>query len=246
MIRALIVDDEKNARDVLRMQLEQYCPEVEIIGQASGGEEGIALIRQLHPELVFLDIEMPGINGFDVLRETSRIPYQVIFTTAYDQFAIRAFKFSAIDYLLKPIDIEELKTALHKFRKSDADLMSTRMNSLFEMLASRQNEKDWISIPAGEGFEIVRYMDIVRCESDSNYTDIILASGKKIKLAKTLKEVELQLPSNQFFRLHHSHLVNINHISKYYKTDGGYVEMTDGSQINISRSRKEEFFELMK
>ena len=246
MIRALIVDDEKNARDVLRMQLDQYCPEVEIIGQSSGGEESIALIRQLHPELVFLDIEMPGINGFDVLRETSAIPYQVIFTTAYDQFAIRAFKYSAIDYLLKPIDIEELKTAIHKFKKSDIDLMSSRMNSLFEILESRQNEKDWISIPAGEGFEIVRYMDIVRCESDSNYTDIILASGKKIKLAKTLKEVELQLPSNQFFRLHHSHLVNINHISKYYKTDGGYVEMADGSQINISRSRKEDFFELMK
>jgi len=246
MIRVLIIDDEKNARDVLRMQLEQYCPEVELIGQASGGEEGIGIINQLQPELIFLDIEMPGTNGFDVLRETSTIPYQVIFTTAYDQFAIRAFKYSAIDYLLKPIDIEELKAAIRKFRKSDVQLMADRIQGLFEIMESRQPEKDRISIPSGEGFEIVRHMDIVRCESDSNYTDIILASGKKIKLAKTLKEVELQLPSNQFFRLHHSHLVNINHISKYYKTDGGYVEMTDGSQINISRSRKEEFFELMK
>jgi two-component system LytT family response regulator len=246
MIRALIIDDEKNARDVLRMQLTQYCPGVEIAGLAAGGEEGIAMIRHLRPDLVFLDIEMPKVNGFDVLQATSPLAYQVIFTTAYDQFAVRAFKYSALDYLLKPIDIEELRSAVDRVHpKAPADLES-RIEKLYQALQNQQPMKDRISIASGEGFEIVRHSDIVRCESDSNYTDVILSGGRRIKLTKTLKDVEETLPPKTFYRIHHSHLINIDHISRFFKTDGGYVVMSDGHQINISRQRKDAFFELMR
>lgn len=245
MIRALIIDDEKNARDVLRMQLTQYCPQVEIVGLAQGGQEGIELIRQHHPDLIFLDIEMPVVNGFDVLKAISPPDCRVIFTTAYDQFAIKAFRHNAIDYLLKPIDIEELKAAVEKAQQVDLRDLESRLNRLYEALQQPQ-VRDRISIPSGEGFEVVRYADIVRCESDSNYTDIVLIGGRKIKMARTLKDVEESLPSSPFFRIHHSHLININHIARFFKIDGGYVVMSDGEQINISRQRKEEFFTLMK
>ena len=246
MIRALIIDDEKNAREVLRMQLEQYCPKIEIVGLAQGGQEGIELIRLHRPDLIFLDIEMPRVNGFDVLRSALPLDYKVIFTTAYDQFAIQAFRHNALDYLLKPIDIEELKAAVEKVQQVDLRDIEARLNQLYEAMQQPSPFRDRISIPSGEGFEVVRHADIIRCESDSNYTDIVLAGGRKIKLAKTLKDVEESLPSTTFFRLHHSHLINIHHIARYYKVDGGYVVMSDGEQINISRQRKEEFFTLMK
>lgn len=246
MIRALIIDDEKNARDVLRMQLAQYCPNVEVAGLAAGGLEGIEMIGRYNPDLVFLDIEMPKVNGFDVLHATSPLTYQVIFTTAYDQFAVRAFKFSALDYLLKPIDIEELKSAVDRVHPKAPHDLETRLEKLYQALQDQQPLKDRISVPSGEGFEIIRHTDIVRCESDSNYTDVILNGGRRIKLSRTLKDVEETLPSRMFYRIHHSHLINMDHISRFYKADGGYVVMTDGHQINISRQRKEEFFDLMK
>lgn len=245
MITAVIIDDEKNALDVIAIQLKNYCPDVKVLNLCQGGEEGIRAIKNLNPDLVFLDIEMPKVSGFDVLDSTKSQKYHVIFTTAYDQFAIKAFKYSAVDYLLKPIDIEELKTAVDKVKKYPEDDFRKKLDVLLTQLDLPPGAPKKIALPVGDGYEMVSFSHIVRCESDSNYTTIVLADKRKILLSKTLKEVEVMLIHNSFFRIHNSHLINMDHISKFYKSDGGYVVMTDGTQINISRNKKDAFFDLI-
>jgi two-component system, LytTR family, response regulator len=245
MINVIIIDDETNALDVLEMQLNNYCTDVNILCKCDGGEKGITAIKKYNPDLVFLDIEMPHKNGFDVLKETSQFNYEVVFTTAYDQFAIKAFKFSAIDYLLKPIDIIELQEAIEKVktRKGSTNL-DDKIQQLFAQF-HQKNEKltQKIAIPMGDGMELLEPNEIIRCESDSNYTHIFLLNGKKITLAKTLKDVEENIEGSPFYRIHQSHLINMNHVAKFMKGDGAYVIMKDGTQIAISRNKKEAFME---
>lgn len=243
MITAVLVDDEKNALDVLEMQLSRYCKDVQVLASCDGGIKGIAAIKKYNPDLVFVDIEMPHKNGFDVLNETKELSYHVIFTTAYDQFAIKAFKFSALDYLLKPVDITELQAAVEKVKnKKDNGGLDEKIKTLLQQLQP-QKLTHKIALPVGDAMQFMEPDDIIRCESDSNYTHIFLANGKKITMAKTLKEVEENINGSPFFRIHQSHLVNMNHISKYIKGDNAYVVMKDGSQIGISRNKKEAFLE---
>lgn len=239
---AVLIDDEKNALEVLQLQLNQFCVDVNIVAAANGGIKGIEAIKKHKPDLVFLDIEMPHKNGFDVLNETKEYNYKVVFTTAYDQFAIKAFKFSAIDYLLKPIDITELQQAVEKVKQSSNSSLDEKMKLFFQQYQP-QNNKELIALPVGDAMQFFKQDDIIRCESDSNYTYIFLTSGKKILLAKTLKEIEEALAGLSFFRIHQSHLVNMNHVSKFSKSEGSYVVMTDGSTLNISRNRKDLFME---
>lgn len=239
---AVLIDDEKNALEVLQLQLNQFCVDVNIVAAANGGIKGIEAIKKHKPDLVFLDIEMPHKNGFDVLNETKEYNYKVVFTTAYDQFAIKAFKFSAIDYLLKPIDITELQQAVEKAKQSSNSSLDEKMKLFFQQYQP-QNNKELIALPVGDAMQFFKQDDIIRCESDSNYTYIFLTSGKKILLAKTLKEIEEALSGLSFFRIHQSHLVNMNHVSKFSKSEGSYVVMTDGSTLNISRNRKDLFME---
>jgi two-component system, LytTR family, response regulator len=245
MITTVLIDDEKNALEVLEMQLGEFCKDVKIMACCNGGEKGIAAIKKYNPDLVFLDIEMPHKNGFDVLQETREQDYKVIFTTAYDQFAIKAFKFSAIDYLLKPIDILELQAAVDKARtRNNGGDMDSKINKLFEQLRQQPPPPARkIALPAGDAMQLVEPAEIVRCESDSNYTHIFLRTGKKITVAKTLKEIEETLDGLDFYRIHQSHLVNLQHINKVVKGEGGYVIMNDGSNIAISRNKKEAFLE---
>lgn len=245
MINAILIDDEKNALEVLEMQLARYCSDVNVVASCEGGIKGIAAIKKHNPDLVFLDIEMPHKNGFDVLSETKEINYNVIFTTAYDQFAIKAFKFSAIDYLLKPVDITELQAAVEKVkgREKIGNLDEKLKILLGELQPAKQKLTHKIALPVGDSMQFMEPDDIIRCESDSNYTHIFLAGGKKITLAKTLKEVEENISGSPFFRLHQSHLVNMNHINKYVKGDSAYIIMKDGTQIGISRNKKEAFLE---
>jgi two-component system LytT family response regulator len=186
---------------------------------------------------------MPHKNGFDVLNETRGMNYDVIFTTAYDQFAIKAFKFSALDYLLKPVDILELQDAVEKVKNKKENVgLDEKIKTLLQQLQP-QKLTDKIALPVGDAMQFMQPDEIIRCESDSNYTHIFLANGKKITMAKTLKEVEENINGNPFFRVHQSHLINMNHISKYIKGDNAYLIMKDGTQIGISRNKKDAFLE---
>lgn len=244
MLTAVLIDDEKNALEVLELQLSRFCKNVQILAACDGGEKGIAAIRKFNPDLVFLDIEMPHKNGFDVLKATSQCNYEVIFTTAYDQFAIKAFRVSALDYLLKPVDITELQAAVDKAaaRKNTGNL-DEKLKMLLHQLQPSQPAADRIALPVGDAMQFFSPDDIRRCESDSNYTHIYLTSGRKITTAKTLKEVEEGLEGFGFYRIHHSHLVNMRHITKVFRGEGGYVVMDDGTQVAISRNKKEAFLE---
>ena len=245
MINAIIIDDEKNALEVLEMQLSQFCTDVHVVASCDGGAKGIAAIKNHNPDLVFLDIEMPHKNGFDVLLETKDMKYDVIFTTAYDQFAIKAFKFSAVDYLLKPVDILELQASVEKVKnkKGEGGIEEKIKLLLSQLQPATRKLTDKIALPIGDAMQFMEPDEIIRCESDSNYTHIFLANGKKITMAKTLKEVEENINGGPFFRIHQSHLVNMNHISKYIKGDNAYVVMKDGTQLGISRNKKEAFLE---
>ena len=243
MIRTILIDDEKNAIEVLSFQLKNYCPDIEVIASCTGGEEAIDKISSLKPDLIFLDIEMPKVNGFDVLISTKGLGYKVIFTTAYNQYALKAFKFSAIDYLLKPIDIEELKRAVAQVIINDFDLQSKKINKLFEKFVSKSKSR--LLLPLHDGYEVVKYEDIIRCQSDGNYTTIYVSNGSKYVISKTLKEVAKSIDSDVFFRVHNSHFINTDFITKIFKSDGGYIVMSDGCTINISRSKKEDFLSFM-
>ena len=246
MITAVIIDDERNALDVLSMQLRNYCPGVQVLQLCQGGDEGVTAIKTLNPQVVFLDIEMPKVNGFDVLDQTKGHNFKVIFTTAYDQFAIKAFKYSAIDYLLKPIDIEDLKTAVNKIQDEKSEDLTAKLQVLYQQLGIKTSLPSKVPLPFGDGYEMIPFANIIRCESESNYTTIFLTDKRKVTLSKTLKEIEESFIHPSFFRLHHSHLINTDHITKFYKMDGGYVVMSDGTQINISRNKKDDFFAFLK
>lgn len=243
MITAVIIDDEPNALEVLQLQLEQFCKDVQVLAVCVGGEKGIEAIMKHQPGLVFLDIEMPHINGFDVLRATSQCNYEVVFTTAYDQFAIKAFKFSALDYLLKPVDITELQAAVQKAKnKTGGSSLDEKLGKLLQQLQPA-NRQQRIALQVGDALQLFEADDIMHCESESNYTHVHLSAGKKITLAKTLKEVEENLGGVPFFRIHQSHLINMNHISKVIKGEGAYVIMKNGVNVPISRNKKDAFLE---
>lgn len=247
MISTIIIDDEKNALEVLELQLSQYCKEVKVMATCNGGLKGIEAIKKHRPQLVFLDIEMPHINGFDVLNETRGLDYKVIFTTAYDRFAIKAFKYATIDYLLKPIDIVELQEAVQKVRKENQVYhLDEKISALFAQLSAAKQTPEKIALPVGNTLEFFEANDIIRIESESNYSHVFLSTGKKITLSKTLKDVAEHISGSPFFRIHQSHLINTNHILKIIKEDGAFVVMKDGANLPISRNKKEDFFELFR
>ena len=246
-IGTVLIDDEENCLDVLEWSIQQYGSKLEILGKCSSADQGIKMIQEKKPQLVFLDIQMPHMNGFDLLKKLMPIHFDVIFTTAYDQFAIKAFKFSAIDYLLKPIDPEDLRGALQKL-----ELRRNRMpeNQQAEELLKNlkyfyQPVRSKISIPSMDGLIFVHIQDIVSCEAHSNYTVIHMQSGDSLTATKTLKFFCELLEPYHFFRIHQSHLINMDHLVKYIKGEGGYVIMVDGSTINVSRTHKEKFLHLI-
>ena len=243
MVKAIIVDDEKFCIEVLEELLAAHCPEIEVVSSCQSSEDGMVSIRNHQPEIVFLDIEMPRMNGFDMLKKLLPFHFDVIFTTAYDNYAIRAFKYSALDYLLKPIDSDDLKAAVEKYMhpktqrnySAQIDLLVENIRQLNPSLIHR------IAIPTVEGLIMLPIKDIIYCEANSSYTIIHLVKKEKIVSAKTLKEYEEILEAHNFFRVHNSHLINLNYVEKYVKGDGGYVIMSDESTIGVSRGRKESF-----
>lgn len=245
MINTVIIEDEKKSLDVLMKLVDANCPDIVLAGTADSVATGAELIRKVNPDLVLLDIEMADGSGFDLIEKTQGLKYDVIFTTASDQHAIRAIKYSAIDYLLKPIDPEELKESIGKFKKKRND--NTSLENLKFLLQNFRKPSDnyaKITLPTGNAYEIVNVRDIIRCEADGSYTSFILAGGgKKLLVSASLKHYEDLLPEEDFIRVHHHHLVNIHHVVRYLKTDGGYAIMSDGSQIEISRRKKDAFLQ---
>ena len=243
MIRAIIIDDEPKGREILKNLLTKNCHNVEIIATANSADSGAEAIRKFRPDLIFLDIEMPGGNGFQLLEKTSDLDFDVIFTTAYSQYAIKAIRFSALDYLLKPVKPEELRDAVGKVEKKLSSQTTSRQNVDTLLSNIKENLPKKVVIPNATGAENVLLDDIVQCSADGNYTNIFLKGGKKILVAKTLKDYEELFSDENFARIHHAHLVNLKHVKRYIKGEGGSVEMSDGSVLEVSRRKKAEFLE---
>ncbi|SIN96396.1 two component transcriptional regulator, LytTR family [Chitinophaga niabensis] len=243
MLTAIIIDDEQKGRLALREKLHDYCPDVKLIGEAADGLEGLQLIREKKPAIVFLDIEMPRMDGFDMLHELPEKNFHLIFTTAYDQYAIKAIRYAAFDYLLKPVDIEELRSAIKRAGMQSQPHTNEKLEVLQQNLQTRQ-QLNKIAIPTLEGLLFFNTTDIVHLEAQSNYTNIYFTNAPKLIASRTLKEFEELLPSDIFFRTHHSFIINLHHIKRYIKGDGGQIEMQNGHFALLSRRKKDRFMEI--
>ena len=243
MIRCILVDDEAKNLENLKILLQDFCQNVEVVALCQTVDEALSAISKQRPDVVFLDIQMQRETGFDLLARVDRVDFDVIFITAHSEYAIKAFKFSAIDYLLKPIDIEELKRALVRVEKKSNTDMAGRLDQLFQNLKPKNGGAHKIAIPIADGLIFVNIDDIVYCEASSNYTQIFLNDGKKYVVSRTLKEYEELLAEHEFFRIHNSFVINLNSIKKYVRGDGGYVVMNNDVTLDVSKRRKEAFLE---
>jgi two-component system, LytTR family, response regulator len=240
MVKAVLIDDESHCLDTLSILLKEYCPEVQVLEKCQSAVKGIEAINRLKPDLIFLDIEMPVMNGFELLEQFSDISFAIIFTTSYDQYAIKAIRFSALDYLLKPIDPKELISAVKKVKEQRQLPVAEQFQMLMSQIQEKNHRFNKVAVPTSEGFELVPSELIVRCEADDNYTHLFLKNNSKVTACRTLKEMEEQLQDfKSFLRVHHSYIVNLNEVSKYVRGEGGYLVMSDGSTVNVSRSRKD-------
>jgi two-component system LytT family response regulator len=244
MLKALIVEDEQKSREMLAMLIEKNCPQLQLVATAKNVKEGVEMINSLNPDLVFLDISMPDGTGFDLLEQVPGKKFEIIFTTATDKHALKAIKYSACDYILKPIDVDELKNAAEKVsQKRNANPSMENLQFLIQQFKKADDNYQKITLPTGNAYEIVNIKDIIRCEADASYTHFYLSSGKKLMISASLKHYEDLLPESDFIRIHHQHLINMNHVTRFLKQDGGYAVMTDGSQIEVSRRKKDAFME---
>ena len=239
-LKAILVDDEPHCLETLEWQLNHYCPEVEVLASYTSSRESLSNIPVLEPDLLFMDIEMSYLNAFDLLEALPRMRFHLIFTTAYNEYALKAFRFSALDYLLKPIDKDELMAAVEKANGKDAaNPAPNQMQILINQLQQTNHQDQRISLPTMDGLEFIPVKDIIRCQSDSNYTSIHLRSGDRMLICRTLKFMEETLSDSSFLRVHYSHLINLKHIKRYIRGDGGTIVMVDGSDVTVARSRKE-------
>lgn len=250
MIQVLIVDDEENSRETLRGKIGLFCPEVEIVGEAAAVAEAIEKIKSVQPDALFLDIKLAGESGFDILDAISKddtLNPEIVFITAHDEFAVRAIKFSALDYLLKPIDPEELVKAIRKIEaRKGLPKNATNLNVLVENIRQASDSPKKIVIPTSDGMHVIKISDIIRLESSSNYTTFYLNNEKSLLASKTLKEFDNMLANYNFNRIHKSHLVNMNYLKRYVQTDGGYLILEDGSRIPVANRKKEQLLTILK
>ena len=244
MIRCVLIDDESNSLEMMEWLLKTYCPQVQILDMCNAAAKGIEAINKHKPDLVFLDIEMPHMNGFDMLEQFNKLNFDVVFCTAYDQFAIKAFKYSAVNYLLKPVDPEDLKETIRRIEDRKASPSKEQIELLLQNIKQQtRTTTQRIALTTGDGMIFVPTQEIMYCQADSNYTSVILTGGKKILVSKVLKEIDETLSGPDFFRVHNSYLINLNHIKKYVRGEGGYIIMDDGANISISRNRRQDFMD---
>lgn len=246
MLQVVIIEDEPRGRETLKNLLSEYCADIEIVAMAGSVKEGTQAIREFDPDLVFLDIELHSGTGFEILENVQRFDFEVVFTTAFENYAIQAIKFSAIDYLLKPIDISELIEAVEKVRKRrEESSQNKNLKNLIQNLGKHNNDQKIITLSTLDGFEFIAIADIIKLEANGAYTTFFLKKNKTLLVSKNLKEYEVLLTGYNFFRVHHNCMVNLNEVERYVKSEGGYIILKDGSQANISQRKKERFLELM-
>ena len=241
-LKALIVDDERKSRESLKVLINDYCQDVEVVGVASNVEEAVDLVDIHEPDIVFLDIQMNAETGFDLLKKVAPVNFEVVFTTAYSEYAIEAIKFSALDYLLKPIDIEELKQAIKKYKnKKSGNLISKKIENLIDNFKNNHSDSFKMALPTAEGLVFVNLSDIVYLEADGSYTKVFKKNGEVFMVTKNLKEYEGLLSKKNFFRIHNSYLINLDEIERYVKGEGGYVVMKNGKNLDVSKRKKQAF-----
>lgn len=239
MIDVVLVDDEKDSTETLDILLKANFPDIRVIGKFNDPLCALDFLQKNHFDLLFLDIEMPSMNGFDLVREIQKDDFEVVFITAYGQFAIKAFRYSAFDYLLKPVEVEDLVACLTKYAEKKVQVKA-RLEYLQKMVKQTGIAIEKIAVPTSQGFEFIEIKDIIRCESDGNYTRLFFTTQPSMLVSRTLKDFDDLLEEMNFIRVHQSHLINLKYIKKYVRSEGGYIEMQDGTQITVSRSRKDE------
>lgn len=244
MKKALIIDDEQRTRELIAKMIESFDMGITAIPKGENVKSGLEAIQEIQPDLVFLDIQMPDGTGFDLLKAVSNKNFEVIFITAHEEFAIKAIKFSALDYILKPVDPEELRSALERAMET---LHETKQEPQFEALQHniQPNQKRKLVLKTQESVHVVELDNIIRCEADRNYTSFYLAEGKKILVSRTLKDYETLLSGHNFLRVQQSHLVNLNYVDRYDKGNGGAVVMKDGSEVPLSPAKRDIFFQIL-
>ena len=245
VLKAILVDDEFSSLQNLQQKLAKFCPDIEVVAAAQKPEDAILFIRQHKPDVIFLDIEMPRMNGFRMLDELGQYDFEIVFTTAYNHYAIDAIRISAFDYLTKPIAIKDLQRTVERLSQRTKTHTREKMEAFRTSLASPKSQEEKVAIPTSDGLEFIPIKEIVHIESSSNYSKIFLIDGKKILVTKLLGDFEEMLQSYNFFRVHNSHLINIAHIKKYTRGEGGQVIMQNDHVIDISRRKKEEFLKLI-
>jgi len=245
-MRVVIVDDEPNARQVVRNILEQYSKTVEVVGEANNVKEGVKILNELKPDLALLDIRMPDGTGFDILKNVEKLDFHFVFVTAYEEYAIKAIKQSALDYILKPINTNELLAAVEKaeLAKPQENELTNKLNTLNDNQNLKPEDRKLV-LNTQESIHYIKVSDIISCTADKNYTEINIIDSRKLVISKTLKDVEEMLSGCGFFRSHQSHLINLQYISHYEKGLGGTIIMTDKSRIPVSSRKKELFIQLM-
>lgn len=243
MIKSIVVDDELRSRESLSQLISTFCKDVEVCALCKNVEEGLEAITFYKPNIVFLDVQMKKETGFDLLAKVNNINFEVIFTTAHSEYAIKAIRFSAIDYLLKPIDIQDLQNAVENVRKKQNDHMTDRLHQLILNMKAGSSENLKLALPTSSGLTFIKIIDILYCKASGNYTEIYMKDGKKHVISRQLKEYDEMLVEHKFFRIHHSTLINLNYVQDYIKGDGGYVVMSDNTSLDVSRRKKDEFLE---
>lgn len=240
MFHTIIIDDDQLARKGLRRILEHNFEDIEIMGEADSVTSGLSLIKEFNPDLVFLDIEMPDGTGFRLLDQLPKVNFKIVFTTSYSDYAITAFKYSAFDYIIKPVSIENIRSTISRIKENPTLLEKHRIEVLRKNLIHTSDEDATIALPEINGFSIIKVKDIIRCEGERNYSRIFFTDGKSLLISRTLLEFDNMLVSHGFFRIHRSHLISLRNVNRYLKSDGGVIEMVDKTQLPISPKFKNE------
>lgn len=244
MINTILIDDELDGLEDLKESVEKYCPEISVQGTFQVPGEGMEAIKKIKPDLVFLDVQMPGMSGFDLLKKLSPTSFNVIFVSAYDRYAIKAIKFSALDYLLKPIDVDELIQAVSRVKERIPPLQYS-VQSILQNSQHKSGRIERLAVPSTDGIDFIDVRDIIYCKADSCYTYIYLTNHQTKLVTKILKDFEDMLTDSGFCRVHHSFLINLSHVKNYVRGEGGYVILTENHHVDISRRKKDEFLSLL-